>query len=102
MTDEGDSDVVVVRRQWNDHREAVYPFKALAAPHWTQFSGGVRAPAPQPFIHGYVTCTEALAGEVAHSGLHGECPHHIKVCVVAKANTPAVMRRLREAAGPKP
>ena len=49
-----------------------------------------------------VRCDAALEGEVSHSCLHGDGPHRIKVCVVAKDNTRAVMTRLREIAGPKP
>ena len=66
-------------------------------------SGGVRAPSPQLFLHGYVNCRAALSGEVAHSGGHGgPCPHSIKVCIVASDNDPSVMDDLRSAAGTKP
>jgi hypothetical protein len=53
-------------------------------------------------VYGYVMCDAMLDGELAHSGVHGDCPHRIKVVVVAKDNSTAVMRRVRELAGPKP
>lgn len=65
-------------------------------------SGGINQMAPQPFIHGYVMCDGMLSGELAHSCAHGRRPHRIKVCVVKKANTPEVFKRLLEIAGPKP
>jgi hypothetical protein len=57
--------------------------------------------APQPFIHGYVWCTD-LDGEIAHSCRHGSGPHRIKVCVVKKDNSKEVWKILEAAVGPKP
>jgi hypothetical protein len=45
---------VLVRRQWNDDRFATYRLSDVEELHWSRVSGGVRAPAPQPFVHGYV------------------------------------------------
>jgi hypothetical protein len=43
-------------------------------------------------VHAYVQCdAELLRGELPHSCVHGPPPHRIKVCVVAKDNTKAVM-----------
>lgn len=38
----------------------------------------------QSFIYGYVNCQGMLEGEVSHSGIHGSCPHSIKVCALKK------------------
>jgi hypothetical protein len=93
---------VWVRRQWNDWRQAKYRLDALEKPHWTKVSGGVNAPAPQFFIHAYVWCSDAIEGEVAHSGRHSPCPHRIKVCVTKKGNDPSAFAFLANMAGPKP
>jgi hypothetical protein len=68
-----------VRRQWDDYRIALYSLEDLSRVHWSLTSGGVQAPAPQPFLHGYVQCDEAIEGELPHSGRHGPCPHSIKI-----------------------
>lgn len=102
MTQPYDADpVVYIRRQWNDWRIAQVLLSQLSGLGWDTVSGGVQAPAPQPFIHGYVWCTDVI-GDIAHSCTHGPPPHSIKVCVVKKDNAPAVFRRLLDIVGPKP
>lgn len=80
---------VYVRRQWNDFRIARVDIENLAGIHWDRISGGVRAPAPRPFLHGYIMCNE-VHGTLAHSCEHGTGPHEIKVAVVKKDNEPLV------------
>ena len=92
---------VVVRRQWNDWQKGKVPFEKLDGFRWSRLSGGTQIPAPQPFIQGYAVCTD-IEGEIAHSGLHGKCPHNIKVCAVKKDNNKEVWRRLLEIVVPKP
>jgi hypothetical protein len=93
---------VVVRRQWNDWRNATYRLTDLQDVHWDYLSGGVRASAPWPVLSAYVICDAALEGEVAHSGLHGACPHRIKVAIIQKDNARDVVALLRAQTGPKP
>lgn len=81
-----DSDpIVYVRRQWNDWRTGEVALSRIEGMHWDQFSGGICAPAPRPFIHGYVWCDQVV-GEIGHSCSHGPRPHRIKVCLVKKLN----------------
>jgi hypothetical protein len=94
--------VLVVRRQWNDWRQATYRLEDFTGAHWATVSGGVKTPAPQPFIHGYVWCNAMLYGELDHSCTHRAGPHHIKVCVVKKDNMPTVFAELLGKVGPKP
>lgn len=102
VSDPYDADpVVYIRRQWNDWRIAQVRMSHMSRLHWDTVSGGVRAPARQPFIHGYVIC-DTVVGDIAHRCLHGEGPHRIKVCVTKKDNAPAVYGRLLDIAGPKP
>lgn len=51
---------VIVRRQWNDWRQATYRLSDLEGAHWGTLSGGVRVRTPQPFLHGYVQCDAML------------------------------------------
>ena len=92
---------VLIRRQWNDHRIGEVELDDLDDLRWDTVSGGVRTRAPQPFIHGYVSC-EKVHGEISHSGIHGNCPHYIKVTVVKKGNCRDVWNELLILAGPKP
>jgi hypothetical protein len=93
---------VVIRRQWNDYRDARVPIGVFQEPHWSCESGGVNALAPQYFIHGYIYCDSLGDQEFGHSCAHGRGPHRIKVCVVRKANDPRVFAQLLAEAGPKP
>jgi hypothetical protein len=97
-----DEPLVRVRRQWDSGYTAVYHWADLSGVHWAYYSGGVFAPAPWPFLAGYVPCDKAVSGELAHSCLHGEGPHSIQVCIVQRDNPPELVARLRAMAGPKP
>ena len=88
MGDESDP-IVQVRRQWNDYRIASYRLSQIGGLRWSQYSGGVNAVAPRPFVHGYVLCTEMVDGELAHSCAHGRPPHEILVCMTKKGNEAA-------------
>lgn len=92
---------IYVRRQWNDWRVGKVRFNDLQGFHWDWCSGGVMAPAPQPFIHAYTSC-DCINGEIAHSCAHGEGPHDIKVCVVKKDNKPSTFELIKSIVGPKP
>ncbi len=96
-----DDVIIQVRRQWNDWRSARYRARDIEGWRWDRFSGGVNAPAPQPFVHAYVSCDAMIGGDLAHSCLHGEGPHRIKVCITKKGNE-AVWPYILSRAGPRP
>lgn len=102
MTENSEEKFIWVRRQWNSWRKAKYRLSDVQNVRWDTFSGGVYAPTPQPFLHGYVWCDGYLEGELDHSCGHGDYPHNIKVCIVKKDNNPAIFKLLVEQAGPKP
>ncbi len=92
---------VYIRRQWNDtERIGSVALNQIRDVRWDCISGGVQAPTPQLFLHGYVRCDE-IEGEVAHSCMHGDGPHSIKVCIVKKDNDKKTFNRLIDIAGPK-
>jgi hypothetical protein len=94
-------DVIKVRRQWNEWRIATYPRDGVWGFHWSVISGGIQARLPQPLLHAYVLCDGMLEGELAHSCLHGDPPHEIKVVVLKKDN-PELWEELAAEAGPRP
>jgi hypothetical protein len=93
--------VVEVRRQWNDWKIARFQLSDIADLKWDNVSGGVRAPTPQPFVHGYVYCDASISGELAHSCRHGEGPHRIKICLTRKGNE-SVWPKILEIVGQRP
>jgi hypothetical protein len=92
--------MVIIRRQWNHWLTALVELADLEALHWDRVSGGVRAPAPQPFVHGFITC-DKIKDDFAHSCRHGEGPHRIKVCIVKKDNL-SIWQEILDIVGPKP
>lgn len=98
----GEELYVWVRRQWNAVYQAKYRLCDLSGVRWDTISGGAMTTAPQPFIHGYVWCNAMLEGELNYSCVHGDGPQHIKVCVVQRDNTPAIVALLKAQAGPRP
>jgi len=92
-----ESRTVKVRRQWNDWRIGEVKISGITDLHWDDISGGVWVKAPRPFLHGYVWCDE-IVGEIAHSCMHGEGPHRIKVCIVKKDNDASTFKQLSNSA----
>jgi hypothetical protein len=95
--------LVKVRRQWNSDRIATVPLDRLVGFHWSSTGGGsryalyspFRGVSPRPFLAAYMNCLAAVDGGVAHSGFHGDCPHQIKVVIVAKDNPVPLMKMLK-------
>lgn len=81
-----DDPLIVVRRQYNDHRMAGYRLSRISGLHWSSLSGGARRLANRTYMHGYVFCDAMESGELGHSCVHGPPPHRIKVCITQKYN----------------
>jgi hypothetical protein len=94
------STIVKVKRTWNDWRVSEVELSDLSNLHWDRYSGGVKAPCPQYFIHGYIMC-DKCKGNLVHSCMHGPSPHLIKVCMT-KTDNPKIFPILNKIAGPKP
>ena len=97
-----EAETIIVRRHWDDFRQAKFLLSAVDGMHWDNTSGGVGRSSPHMMIYGYVYCDQIIEGELAHSCSHGPAPHRIKVVVVAKDNPPALVKRLKAQCGPKP
>ena len=79
-------ELIVVTRQKVDHRSATVKWDNLSGVHWGTTSGGVRRYTGTQGIYAYMTCTDIEDGEISHSGIHGPCPHNIKVYIPSGAN----------------
>lgn len=97
-----DEKIVVVTRQPGDGKEAKYNESDIEGFHWSNISGGINVPLTQYYLCCYVWCNQMIEGVLAHSCLHGEGPHHIKVCITQKGNNSLLYKRLSEKAGQKP
>lgn len=94
-------DEVFIKRQWGDHRIAIVDFDDLEGLQWGRIAGGTNRMMPKPLIQAYVRC-DLIKGEIAHSCLHGEGPHTIKVCIVKGDNNSTIQKKLTECLGRQP
>ena len=92
---------VKVRRHPSDWQIATYCFSDVQGYSWGKISGGNQKRTSNWTLFAHVTCTKMIAGQVAHSGIHGNCPHNIKVTITKKDN-PASYSYLKALAGQKP
>lgn len=93
---EKDQQTIIVRRHWNDYRQAKIMLSSISDLHWADTSGGVGTKSPHKMVYGYVYCDKIIEGELAHSCSHGPGPHRIKVVVVAKDNPAKLMKKLKD------
>jgi hypothetical protein len=91
---------VRIRSAFDDWCVAEAPLGLIVGLHFDDFSGGVRAQAPTPFLSGYVPCVE-IEGDIAHSCQHGPPPHDIKVVILRKDNDEICDEIVAEAASGK-
>ena len=92
---------IKVRRQPNDYRIATYAFEDVKNYRWDNITGGSKQHTANWALFAIVSCTQMIEGEVGHSGIHGPCPHDIKVAITRKDN-PASYDFLASLAGQKP
>ncbi len=99
---DGKAGLVWVQRQPNAWHQAAYHVDDITGLHWTATSGGVGVPLGNLFLAGYVRCDSMVSGELDHSGIHGACPHSIKIIITKAHNDPALYAKLAAQAGEKP
>lgn len=93
-----DEDVIIVRHK-GGYNKVTVKCKDISNLRWDTVSGGQHIPTGTYDLYGTVTCTKAKG--IDHSGIHGKCPHEIKVCILKKDN-PKVYKILAKRAGEKP
>jgi hypothetical protein len=90
-----DDSIIYVRRQPTDWKTGSVYYKDLEDFCWDMITGGTRIKTSNLHLFAYMWCDKVIEGEVAHSGIHGPCPHRIKVCVL-KTDNPKTFRDLEQ------
>ena len=93
--------IVRVRRHWNRRRIGDVRLGDIDDLHWARTSGGTGHRSPFVMIYGYLLCDRLVAGRLAHSCVHGERPHRIKIVVVKKDNPKGIIAALMTPLGPQ-
>lgn len=94
-------ELIIVTRQKGDYKSAAVKWENLVDVHWGTTSGGIRRYTGTQGIYAYMTCTDIEEGEISHSGIHGPCPHEIKVYIPRGSNK-EYYKYIAEEAGERP
>lgn len=84
-----DEVLVRVHREWDSWRSAEVRLSDIQDVHWLQ-----PGHAPHPIVHGFVSCTSIVGGELPHDCEHSSAPHTVRVCVLKRHAIPAVYAEL--------
>jgi len=95
------NELIYVTRVIGDYKTATVKLKNLSEFHWGTISGGVKVYKGTYNLYAYMYCNEIEDGVIGHSGIHGPCPHYIKVCISKKSNE-KYFKYMSEKAGEKP
>ena len=82
------TDVVTVRRRFNDPRTASVRVADLRELRVHNDAGGVCSPLPRPFLHARVWCDHLLDGQSIHSCDAATAPHELELCILEQDNAP--------------
>ena len=84
-----DAMLIRVQSRWDDWRTAEVRFDDLHDVHWLQPTR-----APHALVHGYVSCSNIVTGELPHRCDHPSAPHRLLVCILKKHTMPSVYAEL--------
>lgn len=93
---------VWIVRQKGDWKKGKVRLTDLRSVKWDRISGGARINAGMWGLYGYIYCNEIIEGEIGHSGIHGPCPHNIKIHIQECDNDKVIYDELVARAGEKP
>jgi hypothetical protein len=79
-----DETVVFVQAEWHGWKTAEVRLRDIHDLHWHQ-----PVHAPRPLAHGYVFCTDIVAGEVPHACERTPAPHRLLVCILKRHSAPS-------------
>lgn len=86
----GYDDILVrVQSDWNGWRGASVRVGDLHDIHWSQPTG-----APHVLVHGYISCSRIVSGDLPHDCDGRSAPHRLRVCVLKRHTLPAVYAEL--------
>jgi hypothetical protein len=80
---------IYLHADWKAWRSATARLIHLHDVHWHQPAG-----APHAMVHGYVACTDIVAGEIPHDCDPRSAPHRVRVCVLKRHTTATVYAML--------
>ena len=77
--------LIRVQTEWNGWRSAEIRLRDLKDVHWFRPNH-----APQTLLHGYVSCSTFVSGDLPHDCDRAAAPHRLLVCVLKKHMIPSV------------
>jgi hypothetical protein len=101
MSEIPDGELIVVSRHKIDHKKASVKIENLRDFRWDTTSGGAKVYTGTIGLYADMTCTDLEDGKIGHSGIHGKCPHNIKVYIPKQQNK-KYYSLLAEKAGDRP
>lgn len=81
--------LIRVQAEWNGCRNANVRLGELRDIHWFQPTG-----APRALVHGYISCSNIMAGDIPYDCDQKSAPHWVLVCVLKRHTIPAVWAEL--------
>lgn len=91
-----------VVRQMGDYLKGKVLADNIVNLKWDMVSGGTQKYTGIWGLYGYIYCNQIIEGEIGHSGIHGSCPHYIKIFIQKCDNEEEVYNALAKQAGKKP
>ena len=89
-----DGMLIRVQSEWNGWRNGEVRLRDLQSVHWFQPSQ-----APHPLVHGYISCTNLVTGDIPHHCDPASLPHRLLVCVLKRHAIPSAYAELARRAG---
>jgi hypothetical protein len=81
--------MVQVQREWDGWKTAEVRLADLRDVHWFQPDR-----APRPLLHGYISCSAIVSGEIPHECSPIRAPHQLLVCVLKSHTVPSAYMEL--------
>ena len=91
---EYDEMLIRVQAAWNDWRAAEVRLGDLCDVHWRHPSD-----APHALVHGYISCSRIVTGDLPHWCDEASAPHRLRVCVLKRHTLPVAYAELLRRAG---
>lgn len=84
-----DDMLIRVHAEWNGWRNAEVRLGDLDELHWFQPDL-----APHAIVHGHISCSNIVTGDIPHDCDRGSAPHRLLVCVLKRHEIPTVYTEL--------
>lgn len=89
-----DETLIRVQSAWDGWRNAEVRFNDLRDVHWLQ-----PARAPHALVHGSISCSNIVTGDIPHDCDRRSAPHRLLVCILKRHTIPTVYAELARRAG---